>query len=542
MARSVASRAGGGTRLAVAAFIVALLSLALAAVRPPATSAQDPVTTLSGITVNGVAVTDFDPEVTAYTVGLANAVATATVVATPTATGAATVACGRDDDGEAEGCQVALTADAGVDLALTVTNGSATRTYTVTLNRGRAGDFQWKASDDIYGLARLLPADTVDVDRTNLRGVWGDGTTLWVANAGRNKSVLYAFNLETGAHEAQSDLAFGTFLTGSAPTGVGGLDGLIFVGDREYRDVFAFERDVGNAWVRVPTQDWVDVDAPQTLQGIWLTSEFLYGVKLPASGSVYVVAYTRPNVPEHDDSFNNLETHSNTKPRGIYSDGETLWVADSAEQKLFAYDLVTKARTPAKDFNTVHLTVKGTAISPWGIWSDGQTMWISDTDSQNVYSFNMPASTNTDLRQLRAGGVDVPRFDPALRTQTVSVGNDQTSVTISVVPRNVHARAVITSADADAITEGHQIDLSGGPAVVTVTVTALVGGTTGAYTLTFSRKPALLAAPTIVPLDGALGVIWSAPSDPGTSGVTAYDCATPGSVLPICSRTSDGPW
>ena len=177
MARSVASRAGGGTRLAVAAFIVALLSLSLAAVRPPATSAQDPVTTLSGITVNGVAVTDFDPEITAYTVGVANAVATATVVATPTATAAATVACGRDDDGEAEGCQVALTADAGVDLALTVTNGLATRTYTVTLNRGLAGTFQWKASDDIYGFTRAVPGDAGFG-----RGLWADGETIWALN------------------------------------------------------------------------------------------------------------------------------------------------------------------------------------------------------------------------------------------------------------------------------------------------------------------------------------------------------------------------
>ena len=57
-----------------------------------------------------------------------------------------------------------------------------------------------------------------------------------------------------------------------------------------------------------------------------------------------------------------------------------MWVADacdfrSAVGKIFAYDMATKQRDSAKDFNT--LTAAGND-APAGIWSDGTTMWVVD--------------------------------------------------------------------------------------------------------------------------------------------------------------------
>ena len=48
--------------------------------------------------------------------------------------------------------------------------------------------------------------------------------------------------------------------------------------------------------------------------------------------------------------------------------GTTVWVVDYSDEKIYAYNLATKARDSAKDFNT--LTAAGND-DPYGIWSDG---------------------------------------------------------------------------------------------------------------------------------------------------------------------------
>ena len=73
--------------------------------------------------------------------------------------------------------------------------------------------------------------------------------------------------------------------------------------------------------------------------------------------------------------FDNLTAAGNDGPQGIWSDGTTMWVADFADEKLYAYTLTTKARDPGKDFDT--LSPAGND-NPVGMWSDGTTMWVAD--------------------------------------------------------------------------------------------------------------------------------------------------------------------
>ena len=54
-----------------------------------------------------------------------------------------------------------------------------------------------------------------------------------------------------------------------------------------------------------------------------------------------------------DKDFNTLSAAGNDRPEGLWSDGITMWVADYSDEKLYAYDMATKARDPGKDFNTL---------------------------------------------------------------------------------------------------------------------------------------------------------------------------------------------
>ena len=92
--------------------------------------------------------------------------------------------------------------------------------------------------------------------------------------------------------------------------------------------------------------------------------------------------------------FDTLKAAGNDNPMGIWSDGTTMWVAhrpetefgDTSLAKLFAYNMVTKQRDSAKGFNTLDAAGNG---NPRGLWSDGSTMWVVDRSDEKIYAYDM---------------------------------------------------------------------------------------------------------------------------------------------------------
>ena len=102
--------------------------------------------------------------------------------------------------------------------------------------------------------------------------------------------------------------------------------------------------------------------------------------------------------------FDTLIAATNVGPIGLWSDGTTMWVADFAIRKIYAYNLSTKARDSDKDFDT--LIAAGNRL-PAGIWSDGTTMWVSDLIDSKIYAYNLSTKardSDKDFDTLRAAG------------------------------------------------------------------------------------------------------------------------------------------
>ena len=59
----------------------------------------------------------------------------------------------------------------------------------------------------------------------------------------------------------------------------------------------------------------------------------------------------------------------NGRPSGIWSDGETAWVADIEDARLYAYRRPDGERQPERDI--------ATGPAPMGLWSDGETLWAA---------------------------------------------------------------------------------------------------------------------------------------------------------------------
>ena len=117
--------------------------------------------------------------------------------------------------------------------------------------------------------------------------------------------------------------------------------------------------------------------------GIWSDGETMW-VSDWEDGKIY--AYDMATkVRGSGKDFDTLEAAENTSPVGIWSDGETMWVADVFDGKIYAYDMATKARVADKDFNTLQ-TAENTG--PVGIWSDGETMWVADVFDGKIYAYD----------------------------------------------------------------------------------------------------------------------------------------------------------
>lgn len=235
-------------------------------------------------------------------------------------------------------------------------------------------------------------------------GLWSDGRTMWVADDGDDK--LYAYNFTTKEREPEKD-----------------FDTLREAGNITPRDMWSngstlWVADTGS-WT--PWGGWVsgklyayhiatrqrhprfDIDYQSlrdsgslTPNGVWANSVRLW-IGDRTNGKIYV--YTKPVYPRtapdpldpHRDltgDVHTLASAGNTHPGDMWSDGRTLWVADHADQMIYAYQAGTTEADPDKDISLAGWHA-GDAFEPAGLWSDGSTMWVADWHTARVYAVDL---------------------------------------------------------------------------------------------------------------------------------------------------------
>ena len=137
---------------------------------------------------------------------------------------------------------------------------------------------------------------------------------------------------------------------------------------------------------RIPSRDLDPLAEPDNSspESLWGNATTLWvGDTLDAK----IYAYNRSNgarLPGEDFNVLGDNDHESLKPRGIWSDGTTLWESETDLHSILAYNLSDKTRDPSNDFNT--LSAAGNK-SPEGIWSDGQVMWVADLQQNKIYAY-----------------------------------------------------------------------------------------------------------------------------------------------------------
>ena len=232
---------------------------------------------------------------------------------------------------------------------------------------------------------------------------------------------------------------------------------------------------------------------------------------------------------------------ANDDPRGTWSDGVSVWVSDHGAKRLFAYRLPAPEGPAAEDAEPQDLErvrdeefdklSRVSNNSPRGLWSDGKVMYVADESDGKVYSYNMPDAIDARLASLTLSDASTSGSSQAARRSTrASPADDATETTVEAEAAQSGAGVVIEPRDSDEATDGDQVALDG-LEEITVTVTSADGKRTKVYLVRFggaSEEPSTAAC-----LRGAVTVGFSLVVYGGGSVEDLEACAESRSVTAL---------
>ena len=364
-------------------------------------------------------------------------------------------------------------------------------------------------------------------------GAWSDGTLLWIAENGDGADdAVYAYDLKTG--ERVEDREFELDESNRAPRGLWSNGKTAWVADSGQDRLFAYDLESGE---RVEERE-VELDTRnRDPRGIWSDGTTVWVLD---GGKNALFAYDLASgelIAEYalDDA--------NGDPRGLWSDGVSVWVSDHGAKRLFAYRLAAPdAETTtgedeeaaplerARDEEFTELS-RASNNSPRGIWSDGEVMYVADESDGRVYSYNLPDAIDARLASLTLSGVEFGEFDPGVTEYQGVPGDGVTETTVAAEATQRRASVSIEPPDANLVAEGHQVaieDIS----EITVTVTSADESRTKVYLVRFGDA-AEAEQPVVACLRGAITVGFSLLVAEGGSVEELVSCAQSRSVTAL---------
>ena len=328
-----------------------------------------------------------------------------------------------------------------------------------------AGDlklYAYNMSDKSHDSAKDIPIDSAN---DLPRGVWGNADTIWVAENELNDSSdkIFAYKRSDGTHDTAKDFTTLNGAGNNAPRGIWSDGTTMWVADTDDDKLFAYrmadrsrdpDKDIdlhsdnehsrgiwsdGNVMLVTDAND--DKAYIYTLygillhsnngtpRGVWGNDDTIWVANDSTGAGNKIFAYNRATgARDSSKDFNTLNAAGNTDIQGIWSDGTTMFVVDYVDDKLYAYTVSTKARDSSKD-----ITLNSGNNNPRGIWGNADTIWVSEDDTEpdnKIYAYtrsNGNHDSSKDFDTLNdAGNTDVEGIWSDGTTMWVADPNDDT--------------------------------------------------------------------------------------------------------------------
>ena len=366
----------------------------------------------------------------------------------------------------------------------TTTEPETTTTSTTNSGGGGGGssgpspsiiDFEWNVKRDI---------EQLDGGHDKPTGAWSDGTLLWLAENGDGADdAVYAYDLVTG--ERVEEREFELDARNRAPRGLWSNGKTAWVADSGQDRLFAYDLESGER----DEEREVELDPRnRDPRGIWSEGTTVWVLDGRKDSLFAYDLVTGELIAEY--ALNS----TNNDPRGLWSDGVTIWVSDHGAKRLFAYrlpapespaagDVLPLERVRDEEFTNLS---RASNNSPRGIWSDGDVMYVADESDGKVYTYNMPDALDARLASLTLSGVEFGEFDPGVTEYEGVAAEGVTETTVEAEAAQRGATVAIAPADADEATDGHQLALEG-VGEITITVTSQDESRTKVYRVRFGE-------------------------------------------------------
>ena len=336
-------------------------------------------------------------------------------------------------------------------------------------------DFEWNVKRDI---------EELDGGNDWPTGLWSDGETLWIAENGQGADdEVYAYDRASG--ERLSEREFTLADTNRAPRGIWSDGETVWVSDSGRERLFAYDLATGE---RLEEREFALAEGNSDARGIWSDHETMWVLDGRADRLFAYDFESGALLAEYA-----LDA-ANDDPRGIWSDGVTVWVSDHGGKRLIAYRLPAPEGPAAEDAEPqdlervrdeeFSLLSRASNNSPRGIWSDGDFMYVADESDDRVYTYNMPDAIDARLVSLTLSGVDIGEFDPRRPDYEAVVADGVTETTVAAEAMQRRTDVTIDPPDADEEADGHQVALEG-LTEITVTVTSQDGSRKKVYRVQF---------------------------------------------------------
>ena len=327
--------------------------------------------TLSTLSLSGIDIGAFSSGTTDYSVIVEYDVASTTVTADPNDDGASVAVA--DANGVTYGTsrQVSLSSgDNEIIVTVTAEDENAMKVYTVTVTRSEP-DVAW---------GERLPDRDIVLDSDAIpTGLWADDTNAWVISD-CNVGEVAVYALSDGSK--QDELSFTLADWSGCATALWSNGATLWVADFFSNGVRAYRLSDG---ARQSDQD-LDRDAMLAAgntipSGLWSNGEIMW-VADHSAGKVFAYRlsdWARVSTREFDLTDDGGVP---IRPFGLWSNGETLLASNWNGDRVLAFDLSDGQRQTSLDIDT---SASGTRNS--GIWSDGETLWIVDDLDKRIYAY-----------------------------------------------------------------------------------------------------------------------------------------------------------
>lgn len=178
--------------------------------------------------------------------------------------------------------------------------------------------------------------------------------------------------------------------------------------DPQVQQLYAFNSSDSS---RRTADDFVLAGRPEA--GIWSNGTKLWAMDTDGTLRVFDLSGTDPNVAYGEeftdlradlspDGYRQRDSREVDAPRGIWSDGSTLWVVDPDNDKVFAFGLPgTSSCTSGGNFcrqSTKDFDLHSDNGNAWGITATDDTWWVSDVIDDKIYAYTRTDDSTNGTR------------------------------------------------------------------------------------------------------------------------------------------------